>query len=249
MDDRSEIRELLGAWALDAVDDVERARVERAIRQDPALAREARALLETAARLGASAASSPPPALRADVVRAVQDVPQRRPERADAAPAQVPGGRRPRAGMWIAAAAIATIGIAAPTVLAIQQASRAARAEEEVAVLAEAITRPGVRVVSSEVTGGGRAVAVMTEDDALFVARGLPSLAAGRAYQLWVLEGEGPTSAGVIEVSDAVVSVRIRLPRDQGGIAMTIEPAGGSRQPTTEPIVVLAQGAALDEPA
>ncbi|WP_425554611.1 hypothetical protein, partial [Georgenia daeguensis] len=63
-------RELLGAWALDAVDDVERAAVERAIREDPELAAEAGALRETAARLADAGAVAPPPALREAVLAA-----------------------------------------------------------------------------------------------------------------------------------------------------------------------------------
>ncbi|TKR24117.1 hypothetical protein FA014_07865, partial [Cellulomonas hominis] len=50
--DDAATRELLGAWALDALDDAERARVDDLIARDPEAAREARSLRETAAVLG-----------------------------------------------------------------------------------------------------------------------------------------------------------------------------------------------------
>ena len=61
-DRHDEVRSLLGAWALDAVDDVERATVERALRDDPELAAEA---------IGAG--DSPLTAREADVLEAAGD--------------------------------------------------------------------------------------------------------------------------------------------------------------------------------
>ncbi|MGO1583241.1 MAG: hypothetical protein ACTHXO_08475, partial [Actinomycetaceae bacterium] len=76
MSEPDEVRDLLPAWALDAVDDVERARVERALREDPELAAEAQALRETAARLAAGSAVPPPARLRSEVLDAVAATPQ-----------------------------------------------------------------------------------------------------------------------------------------------------------------------------
>ncbi|MPV38800.1 hypothetical protein GB881_17450, partial [Georgenia subflava] len=76
MTDHRAERELLGAWALDAVDDVERAAVERAIREDPEVAAEARALRETVARIAEADAVAPPPSLRGEVLTTVTTTPQ-----------------------------------------------------------------------------------------------------------------------------------------------------------------------------
>lgn len=233
-----DVRDLLAAWALDAVDDVERARIERAIRDDPELAREARSLVETASRLAETSALRPPPALRAGVLSAVAVTPQH--SAATSAPTRGrTSGPRSRAVFWVAAAAFATIGVAAPTVLAIQQAGRAVRAEQQVALFADALARPGAQVVAGEVAGGGHAVAVLTESGAVFAARGLSRLEAERAYQLWVIDGGDPEPAGVLPVSGGTVQVEVGGGVPGATLAVTIEPAGGSLQPTTEPVVVL----------
>jgi anti-sigma-K factor RskA len=243
MDDVKEVRDLLPAWALDAVDDVDRARVERAIREDPGLAQEARALLETTARLAETAAAAPPEGLRAQVLAAVASVPQRsttaerpRPAAAVAPPAR----RRSRVPLWIAAAAVATMGMVAPAVLAVQQAGRAEQAELQVAMFADALSRPGAEVVAGEVEGGGEAVAILTEEGAVFAIRGLRAPGEELGYQLWVIEGEDRVSAGVLPLAGGSAYVEIAaVPGNT--LAVTLEPAGGSLQPTTEPIVVLPQ--------
>jgi hypothetical protein len=69
--DDAATRELLGAWALDALDDPDRAAVEDLIARDPDAAREARSLRETAAVLGAAVAVPPPDEVRAAVLARV----------------------------------------------------------------------------------------------------------------------------------------------------------------------------------
>jgi anti-sigma-K factor RskA len=234
-------RELLGAWALDAVDDVERAAVERAIREDPELAEEARALRETAALLAVGEAAAPPAGVRDNVLTTIAQteqedpVPRTRPDRAGAAPAARGGHGR---GRWIVAAAV-LLATAIPTGLAVQQAQRAQHAEEQVTSLAEALTRPDARVLRADVEGGGRAVAVVTDDDTIFSAQGLPALTDDRAYQLWVIDEGSPSSAGVLPADEGSVSAEVGQLPDGAVLALTVEPAGGSAQPTTTPILTL----------
>lgn len=71
-----DVRDLLGAWALDAVDDAEREAVERAIAADPDLAAEARELRETVARIAEHDAEEPPAHLRDAVMAQVRGTAQ-----------------------------------------------------------------------------------------------------------------------------------------------------------------------------
>jgi uncharacterized protein (TIGR03083 family) len=76
--DKTAIEELLGAYALDALDPDEVVEVEAALARDPELAHEAARLVRTAAWLGASEAMAAPASLRADVLaraRARRSVP------------------------------------------------------------------------------------------------------------------------------------------------------------------------------
>jgi anti-sigma-K factor RskA len=78
-------------------------------------------------------------------------------------------------------------------------------------------------------------------DDYLFNASGLPDPGEGRDYQLWVVGHEGDvTPAGVLQGQGGSVE---HLVQDVPGVgvAVTVEPDGGSQQPTTDPIVVLAK--------
>ena len=92
----------------------------------------------------------------------------------------------------------------------------------------------------SDVAGGGTATAVLTSDRALFSATGLPDAGDDSAYQLWVVTSDGQAaSAGVL--ADDAGSVRQLADDFSAGdaLAITVEPAGGSTQPTTTPLVVL----------
>ncbi|GAA2720954.1 anti-sigma factor [Cellulomonas aerilata] len=74
--DGSDARDLIGAYALDAVDDVERRAVERLVADDPEAAGELAGLRATAALLGSAVATPPPLELRAGVLDAIRRVPQ-----------------------------------------------------------------------------------------------------------------------------------------------------------------------------
>ena len=66
--------------------------------------------------------------------------------------------------------------------------------------------------------------------------RPLPS---GQTYQLWVIGPDGARSAGLLSGTGAVGQVLAHgvLPGDRIGI--TVEPAGGTAQPTTAPVIAV----------
>jgi anti-sigma-K factor RskA len=262
-------RDLLGAYALDAVDDVERRAVERLLARDPDAAREVAGLQATAATLGSAASTTPPAGLRADVLAAIARTPQAAaPERAvvhedtaeprdragadqhrggqDAGPdAPVPitrarSARAPRrATTWLAVAATVVGAAVVPSVLAVQQAQRGDRAEQQAQAITELLVDPDATVVRGEVAGGGTAVGVLADDRALFTATGLTEPASGREYQLWVLRDGAALSAGVMDDDDGSVRAVADDFRPGDALAVTVEPAGGSPSPTTDPVVVL----------
>lgn len=70
-----------------------------------------------------------------------------------------------------------------------------------------------------------------------FVAGGLPIPPPGKTYQLWVIAGGKPVSAGVFTVDPRSGVARVRVaplsaPADT--FAVTIEPEGGLPQPSGE---------------
>lgn len=62
----------------------------------------------------------------------------------------------------------------------------------------------------------------------------------GRDYQVWFLVGDRPTSGGCFNVQNgrAIVSMPERAPAGTTGVAVTVEPKGGSPRPTGEMILV-----------
>lgn len=242
-------RSLLGAYAVHAVDASERAAVEELVAADPEAARQLADLTAVAAILGDAVAADPPPALRDAVLSAVATTPQVGPRHAAAESPSIPdvetpvtdlaSRRRPRRTQWLAIAAAVVVGAAIPTAIAVQQAQRANEVEEQQQALADLLTDPSAVVVHGTLDGGGTATAVMTDSQALVSASDLPDPGDEHVYQLWVVSGDEAASAGIL--ADAGGSARALTDDFSPGdaLAITVEPAGGSDQPTTTPVVVL----------
>lgn len=268
-------RDLLGAYALDALDDDERQAVERLVARDPSAAQEARELLATAELLGAAVAGAPPADLRAATLALVARTPQlpatgpgsvqgghvatsaapaSRVPAGSTGPASARGSRGPAAAhgtadagprrrrrVWIAAlAAVVAVAVAVPSTLAWQESRRAADAEARADRITSLLTSPDARVVTAPVSTGGSAVAVITTDAALVSAQGVADPGAGHVYQLWVMRDGTPLPDGTARVSDGAIEVYTQAYRAGDALALTVEPAGGSTAPTTDPVVLLA---------
>jgi anti-sigma-K factor RskA len=90
--------------------------------------------------------------------------------------------------------------------------------------------------------GSGRVVVDPASGEAALVVAGLAELAPGQVYELWALRGpEPPEPAGLFAVAATAKTVRVPRVRDAAAVtafAVSIEPEGGSRQPTG-PIVLV----------
>lgn len=92
---------------------------------------------------------------------------------------------------------------------------------------------------TTALSGGGtvQMVASKSSDSAVVLTTNLPKLSDARVYQLWTVIGDSPTSAGIIKPgSDTIMMTSIKT---ADMMAITVEPAGGSKQPTTKPIATL----------
>lgn len=88
----------------------------------------------------------------------------------------------------------------------------------------------------------GELIANPNSNSAVLVIAGLGQLEAGKTYQVWLIDGGGPQSAGLLTV-DAngqgvlIVTSDLTIGSFQA-LGISVEPDGGSKQPTGE-IVVL----------
>lgn len=107
-----------------------------------------------------------------------------------------------------------------------------------VAVLAA----PDAKTMREPVTTGGTATVVISRDMGrmVFTSSGLAELPDTKGYELWLMGPEGPRPAGLLDRRQDGVSHPMTLaPLDRDGhVALTIEPAGGSERPTTQPIML-----------
>ena len=247
------VRELLAAYALDAVDDVERRAVERLVAQDPSAARELATLREVTTMLGVAVSSPPPAAVRAAVLANLATTPQAAgdPARATAPDLGRAHGHRAVRGrgapfrltrLAVGLAAAAAVAVAVPSVVAWREHDRAVQAEARAQLVGELLAEPGAQVLRSAVTGGGEAVAILGAEDAVLLAAGLAGVPEGRTYQLWAMREGVPVPSGLLEVTDGRVEALAEDYRAGDGLALSVEPAGGSDQPTTEPVLVLLPG-------
>lgn len=247
----AEGRDLLAAYALDAVDDLDRRVVERLLAADPEARRE---LDEHRDVVAAFTVDAPPPAALRDQVlgsiasvQQVQQAQQVQPDqhgrREGAAgatgTARPDGARRPRRRWVVAAvAAAAVVAIAVPTTLAIRSRQEESRLQAQVDAVASMLADPSAEIVRGEMVGGGDASALVVGDRVLFSVTGLPQAGSAEDYQLWLVEGEEMVSAGVFDASDGSAALLVEA-AGSAGVAVTLEPAGGSPQPTSDPLVVL----------
>ncbi len=243
---RHEAHLLTGSYALDALTEAERAEFERHLARCPACTEEVRGLRETAARLAMAAAAPPPPAMRARVLAAAQSARQLGPPGRNplAMAGQRTGRRRP-----VPRTALTTVIVtlaAAVAFLLVAQLSTSRQLQQAQAsnhAITAVLAAPDARIESMPATTGGTVTAVMSlRQHEAVVTADLPALPGSRVYQLWVMTAAGfARSAGLLAAAHSGTPPPLLaggvLAGDRLGI--TVEPAGGTAQPTTKPVVVM----------
>jgi anti-sigma-K factor RskA len=87
---------------------------------------------------------------------------------------------------------------------------------------------------------GARAELVTLEGDrAVLMAENMPPVPEGKTYQIWVIKGDTPQPSGLFEPKgDSIAAVVEKPVEGADAVAVTVEPEGGSKKPTTEPMLV-----------
>jgi anti-sigma-K factor RskA len=201
-----DLHDLTAAYALDALDDRERAAYERHLATCERCRAELGDLQGVVSGLAAAAdGPAPPPELRGRILDAA------RAERPDVVPL------RPR---WAVPSAVAAV-VAACAAVALGLWSLSLRHD-----LAEAPT-------VAALAGANGVAAVSASGRATLAFASLEQPPAGRTYEAWVIEpGRAPQPAGLFRGRRLVLT---RSVPKGATIAITVEPAGGSAAPTTAP--------------
>ncbi|HEU5469267.1 MAG TPA: anti-sigma factor [Actinophytocola sp.] len=229
-----DVHVLTGAYALNAVNELERVDFERHLAVCEACAEEVRELRDAAARLGRAAALAPPPGLKARVLADIGQVRQHPPT---VAPLRL---RRPPARWALrlstAAAAVLLVISATLGVLLVREQQSGKERQEIVAIL----QANDARVVTGEVDNGGSATVVMSrsQNRAVVLTAGMGRLQPGQVYQAWMVVEDENNRDEIIRTKSAGLVAGSRLDIDVLGAAnafsITVEPEGGSARPNLE---------------
>ena len=236
----SDMHKLTGAYALHALDDIERARFEQHLAECEDCRAEVAEMRETAALLAETSAVTPPDSLRSSVLAGISQVRPLPPEvPRTTTPVDIrstqSAGRRGWMPFLVAAALALIVGVGAavtqpwadqaPPLTAAEQVLQAADAEEVFLDLGEA----------------GRATVVRSkaEDRAVIVTEDMVSAPEGKAYELWFqTPDEDMVPAGLMPDSADQTVVLEGPAADAIAVGITVEPEGGSLKPTTDPIAL-----------
>ncbi|MFE6040484.1 anti-sigma factor domain-containing protein [Streptomyces sp. NPDC056452] len=243
----ADLHTLTGAYALHALPEDERLAFERHLEACEACTQEVRELSATAARLGLAVSITAPPALRDRVLREITTVRQEPPAHGRSGRAGAPAGRAGRWSTYALAACVAAAaafgGVAVWQNQVAQDARQEAhRAQQHNEQLARVLSAPDARTGSGALDGGARGAVVVSqsENQAVFLASGLARPPGGKVYQLWFNDDGTMRSAGLMNPSAPDDAVLLDGPVDgASGMGITVEPAGGSEQPTSAPLALM----------
>ncbi|WP_104163024.1 anti-sigma factor [Cryobacterium sp. N22] len=116
-------------------------------------------------------------------------------------------------------------------------------AQEQAASLAEINAAPDSQRASTQTADGQAATLVWSGELGLsaIIVDELPALGDDQDYQLWYIGAAGPVSAGTFDSDGSGTAWRVLDGTMSAGdtVGVTVEPAGGSEQPTSDPIVAI----------
>lgn len=119
--------------------------------------------------------------------------------------------------------------------------NNSASIDAEAQSLATLTAAADLQRASTAIDGGGEATLVwsLEQRKSAILVQDLPPLPGGKTYQLWYIGESGAIPAGTFETTATATSWRVLDGQMSEGdaVGVTVEPAGGSEQPTTTPIL------------
>ncbi|MFJ3393352.1 anti-sigma factor [Leifsonia aquatica] len=207
------------------------------------------AAIQTTPQLPAEPEAAPTPVLTpVPAPEAVQAAPAAPAAPEAPAPEATPAERRAQR-RWFARPAIIAASAAAALILffggAIVGGTIAGNdsTQQQASALAQINAAPDAQRASAAVTGGGTATLVWSAQlgTSALIANDLPNLPNDKTYELWYIRDGKATSAGTMDAAGTGSTWKVLAGTMKAGdtVGVTVEPSGGSSQPTTNPIVAI----------
>lgn len=217
------LHDLTPGYALDALDESERAEYEAHLATCEQCRDELARMQDTVGALAYAVHSPAPPAELRDRI-----VGQARAERGNVVPL------RPRRRLTYALGAVAAAAAVVALAVGLWASSLSNDLDEQRSVVS-ILADPQARQVPMQ-GGEGRIVVTDSGDAALVTA--VPGAPTGKTYEVWVFEGDTPKPAGTFAGDKAHDVVRLTRPVPPGAkVAVTVEAAGGVDAPTSPPVM------------
>jgi anti-sigma-K factor RskA len=246
---KESLHALSGAYVVDAVDDDERAAFEAHLPGCRDCQAEVASLREAAALMADDSAMTPPPSLRASVLSGISTIRPLPPEvgqpRAEeSAPSNVVPMRRRRFRM---ASLVAAAAVAASVAVGVTWQPWDDQNTSSVSAADQVLAAPDAQKVSLDFKDGSSASVYRSKSKgkAVILTDGMATPPSGKVYELWFQDSTGSmVPAGLMPKSP---NAKVLLKGDAAkatGIGITVEPDGGSKTPTSEPIALFDLGKA-----
>lgn len=246
--DRRRFEELKEAYALGALPDDESREFEGILSAHPEFQNEVDDLAQVAALLAASPVDREPPRRSKKSLMAAVT--------ADAARRRSAPSRSSRLSRWLGAVLTARpIAIGAAGLLVVALVSWNLLLHGQIRDLDTDNSELQARVESAQSeTSDSRVLTLSGQDEtqqtqaevvslrdgrAVLLAEDMPSIPEGRTFQIWVIQGENASPSGLFQPSEEPVATVVKNTlQNADAVAVTVEPAGGSPQPTSDPMLV-----------
>lgn len=222
-----DIHALSGAYAIDALDDIERAQFERHLAECPACRAEVESLREASALLVETVLDTPPAGLRDRVladISTVRPLPPVVPEVVARRPA-----RRWFPALAAAAAVVTVLGVGA----AVVQPWEDETSQAPPSAMQQVRAADDVESWTQDFPDGSSATLYRSAslNRAVIQTSGMADAPTGKVYELWLQHDDRMVAAGLMPDGPANVVELVGDPASADGFGITVEEDGGS---TTE---------------
>jgi anti-sigma factor RsiW len=229
---------LSGAYAVDALDDIERAQFERHLAECPACTSEVDSLREASALLAETTVATPSAELRDRVLASITNVRPlppvvAQPDEADATVIPLEPRRRRRVVTFLAAAA-AAVAIGTGGVVWLNDDGPQSRTDE-------VIQAGDAQRFTQTFPGGATATVVRSKklNEAVVITHHMPAAPSGHAYALWFQHDDVMVPAGIMPSGPDNEVLLSGDAASADGVGITVETAGEEPTEPTGDVVAL----------
>jgi anti-sigma-K factor RskA len=228
---------LVGAYALDALDEPERESFEAHLAGCADCTAEVAGLQAAAAELSLTTSTPPPAALRGELLAALGRIRPLPPRAEPSRPVRQPAHWR-----WPALAAACALIAALSAGWGLREHNQLTGHRISPVALSRVLDSPDVATASVSIGSSGHATLIYSrsEQRLVFLGQHLPAPPADSTYQLWLLAADGTATSGGLFRPDRSGTVLLEASGDLGHTArmgISVERAGGAARPTPGAIV------------